>query len=187
MLALDEWPMKRIKRGETVRDLELRLRRPDQGWERIVSYSGTMVEAANGDNLIFLSAYDLTEQRKTEAAVQLSESLLRAVTNNSPDPIFLKDRDDLMLLANPATLAALGKRAEQVLGKTDEEFYEDPVAGRRMMANDHRTMASGRTEVVEEVVPGPHGPRTFLSAKTPYRDAGGRVIGSGDPKRKLEA
>ena len=29
MLELDEWPMRRIKRGESVRDLELRIRRPE--------------------------------------------------------------------------------------------------------------------------------------------------------------
>src|SRR5690606_2093300 len=38
MLELDSWPMRRIKRGEIVRHLELRLRRPDQGWEKVVSY-----------------------------------------------------------------------------------------------------------------------------------------------------
>ena len=34
LLTLDEWPMRRIKRGETLNRLELRLRRPDQGWRR---------------------------------------------------------------------------------------------------------------------------------------------------------
>jgi hypothetical protein len=35
LLTLDEWPMRQIKRGETVNHLELRLRRPDQGWEKM--------------------------------------------------------------------------------------------------------------------------------------------------------
>ena len=72
LLALDEWPMRRIKRGETVRNLELRLRRPEQGWERIVAYSGAMVEMAGGERLIFLSVCDLTEQRKAEEALRAS-------------------------------------------------------------------------------------------------------------------
>lgn len=69
LLELDEWPMRRIKRGETVRNLELRLRRPDQGWEKIVSYSGAMVETASSERLIFLSVYDLTDLRKAEEAL----------------------------------------------------------------------------------------------------------------------
>lgn len=68
LLTLDEWPMKRIKRGEQVRDLELRLRRPDQSWEKIVSYSGTMIETTDGERLIFLSVHDLTEQRQAQEA-----------------------------------------------------------------------------------------------------------------------
>jgi PAS domain S-box-containing protein len=70
VLALDEWPMRRIKRGETVHNLELRLRRPDQGWEKIVSYSGAMVETTGGERLIFLSVYDLTELRRVEAELE---------------------------------------------------------------------------------------------------------------------
>lgn len=78
LLALDEWPMRRIKRGETVGHLELRLRRPDQGWEKIVSYSGAMVETAGGERLIFLSVYDLTEQRRAEAALREREANMKA-------------------------------------------------------------------------------------------------------------
>jgi len=115
--------------------------------------------------------------RESQDALRQNEALLRGITDNSPDPIFLKDRNSRMLLANPAALAALQKRAEEVLGKTDEEFYDDPAIGRLMMANDRRVMESGQTEMMEELIPGPSGPRTFLSAKTPYRDAEGRIIG----------
>jgi PAS domain S-box-containing protein len=70
VLPLEEWPMPRIMRGESVRNFELRLRRPDQGWERIVSYSGAMVETASGERLVFLSVYDLTERKRAEEALQ---------------------------------------------------------------------------------------------------------------------
>jgi PAS domain S-box-containing protein len=72
MLDLDEWPMRRIKRGETVRSLELRIRRPDQGWEKIFSYSGVMVETAGEERLIFLSCSDLTGLRRAEETLKAS-------------------------------------------------------------------------------------------------------------------
>ena len=52
---------------------------------------------------------DITERKRAEEAVQRSEALLRAVTENSPDPIFLKDRQCRLQFANPATLRAIGK------------------------------------------------------------------------------
>ncbi len=64
VLPLEDWPMKRIKRGEKVSNLELRLRRSDQGWVKYVSYSGTMVETSSGEHLIFLTVYDLTERKR---------------------------------------------------------------------------------------------------------------------------
>jgi two-component system, cell cycle sensor histidine kinase and response regulator CckA len=77
MLELDEWPMRRIKRGETVRNLELRIRRPGQGWEKVFSYSGAMVDTAGGERLIFLTCHDLTELRKAEQALRENEERLR--------------------------------------------------------------------------------------------------------------
>jgi PAS domain S-box-containing protein len=75
LLTLDEWPMRRIKRGEMMNRLELRLRRPDQGWEKIISYSGALVESAIGERLMFVSAQDVTDQRKAEQALRESEKL----------------------------------------------------------------------------------------------------------------
>jgi PAS domain S-box-containing protein len=175
--------------------LECRLRRAD-GTYRWWLVRGVPMLGANGEILKWFGtctdieelkhteaalkeATDLLEQRVAERTAELShnEAMLRAITDNCPDPIFLKDRDSRMLLANPATLTALGKRADEVLGKTDEEFYDDPAQGRQMVVNDRRVMDSGQAETMEEVVPHPAGARTFLSAKTPHRDAAGQVIG----------
>jgi hypothetical protein len=52
-----------------------------------------------------------------------------------------------------------------------------PADGRAIMANDRRIMASGQTEIVEETVSAPSGPRHYLSTKAPYRDAAGNIIG----------
>ncbi len=85
LLPLDEWPFRRIKRGETLNRLELRLRRLDQGWEKIISYSGAMAESAIGERLMFVSAQDLTDQRKAEHSLRESEERLRLLADHLPD------------------------------------------------------------------------------------------------------
>jgi PAS domain S-box-containing protein len=119
----------------------------------------------------------LSERGALMDSLQRSEALLRSVTDNSPDPIFLKDCDSRMLLANPATLAVMGKKAEEVIGKIALDVFSEPEIGRIMIDNDRRVMDSGQTQVFEETVPTPRGLRTFLTAKSPCLDARGRVIG----------
>jgi two-component system CheB/CheR fusion protein len=112
-----------------------------------------------------------------DARVRASEERLRAITEAIPDPVFLKDRASRMLLANPATLQAIGKAAEEILGKSDREFYEDPEVGATIAATDARIMDSGVPDVVEERIQTPAGYRVFLSTKAPFRDQDGRVVG----------
>jgi two-component system cell cycle sensor histidine kinase/response regulator CckA len=121
---------------------------------------------------------DITEQKEVEAALRQREALLRAITDSTPDPIFVKDLSSRILLANPATLSVMGKREDEVLGRNDEEIYDDLEVGRRMMAHDREVMESGRTKVKEVELPTRDGIRVFLSSKTPYRNAEGRVIGT---------
>ena len=120
---------------------------------------------------------DVTARRAAEEASRQSEALLQVVLDAVPDPVFLKDRDSRLLLANPATLAVIGKPADACLGKTDEQFYDNPADGRAIMANDRRIMASGRPEIIEETLSTPSGTRFYTSHKAPYRDAAGNVIG----------
>jgi PAS domain S-box-containing protein len=103
--------------------------------------------------------------------------LQQAVLDGTPDPIFLKDRECRMVMANPAMLRAIGKRAEQVLGKTNREYVDDPEVGRALLEHDRRVLETGVAESMEETLPGPGGVRIFLSTKSPYRDPEGRTIG----------
>jgi PAS domain S-box-containing protein len=121
--------------------------------------------------------FDVTESKRMEADLRQSQALLQAVTEGSPDPIFIKDRQSQLLMANPATLALIGKPAGQVIGKTDAEFYDIREVGLAIMENDRRIMESGQTEVVEEQVITADHKRTYLSTKTPWRNAEGEVIG----------
>jgi PAS domain S-box-containing protein len=120
---------------------------------------------------------DVRRRVRVQEELRGSQALLRGILDGAPDPIFLKDREGRMVMANPATLRVIGEPAEQVLGKTNREYLDDPEARRALLENDLRVLETGVAQTVEETVPGPEGPRVFLSTKSPYFDAEGRVIG----------
>lgn len=113
----------------------------------------------------------------TAKSLQESQTLLRAVTEGIPDPIFIKDCQSRLIMANPAMLRAIGKPLEDVIGRDDREHYDDPAVWGAIMANDRRVLKSGQTEVTEEIIQTPKGYQTFLSTKTPYRNSNGEIIG----------
>ena len=150
---------------------------------------------ADGSPMILEMDIDITERRQAEAAIRElnetlerrvvertealaeSEALLRALADNSPDAIYVKDRESRWLMANPAVLRVVGKTAEEALGKTDWQLYADPQIGREILENDQRVLKHGQSEAFEEVADTPDGRRMFLSIKAPRRDAEGNVIG----------
>jgi len=71
LLPVEEWPMSRVLRGEKLQDLEINLRRLDQGWEKILSYSGWIIHN-DGEEIAFLSINDITERKR--AALELAAS-----------------------------------------------------------------------------------------------------------------
>lgn len=66
LLPPDEWPLARVRRGETLSDLEVRVRRIGTDWERIFSYSGARVQTADAHSLAFMTLNDVTERRRDE-------------------------------------------------------------------------------------------------------------------------
>jgi PAS domain S-box-containing protein len=120
---------------------------------------------------------DITERKRAEEALRESTALLRAVSDTIPDPLFAKDREGRIIFANPATFAAVGKPAAEVLGRNELGWLDDPEQARAIMANDRAIMEAGETRVVEEWIRTPLGDRVFLGTKTPLRGADGRVTG----------
>ncbi|HVN53956.1 MAG TPA: PAS domain S-box protein [Anaerolineaceae bacterium] len=126
---------------------------------------------------IVMVFHDVSEKRKAEAVVQESQALLNAILEETPDPVFLKDRDSRIMLANRATLELIGKPREEVLGKNDLEHFEDLEIGQAIIENDRKVMESGQTQAIEERVSVAGKEHVYLSVKTPYRDTAGNVIG----------
>lgn len=70
VLPRQEWPLARVLRGETLCDLELKIRRFAPAWTRVFRYSGSRVHYAGGRSLGFLTVNDVTERKQTEGELE---------------------------------------------------------------------------------------------------------------------
>lgn len=77
-LPFDHWPINRIRRGETLHNTEVRIRRVTTGWERLLTTNGARIETAEGRRLVFVSFSDITERRHAEDALRLFRRLVDA-------------------------------------------------------------------------------------------------------------
>ena len=163
------------ERGRTTPLLEQRMLRLD-GTPIEVETTGSATEYEHAP-AVQVIIRDIGARKRAEAALLEGQALLRAVIENAGDSIYVKDRDGRILLANPALARVAGKPIEAIVGRTDAEYYADAAAGRTLREHDLLVMESARALSVEETVTTPEGARTFLSAKAPYRNAAGEVIG----------
>jgi PAS domain S-box-containing protein len=112
-----------------------------------------------------------------DGVTAFTNDLLAKIGEATPDLIYAKDLHSRMIFANRAVLEVLGKSWEEIRGRSDDEWHDDPDEGRKFVEADARVMKSGETEELEEVLTGVSGSQTYLSSKSPLRAQDGRVIG----------
>ena len=118
-----------------------------------------------------MGAYELLVLRDADPRA------LRAILDNTPAAIFLKDPDGRYLLVNRAFERLHGRPAAELIGRLDREVLAPEVA-ERMRVDDLRVMSEREPiELQEEVTHGEQ-TRTFLSLKFPLID-GDEVYGVG--------
>ena len=104
------------------------------------------------------------------------ENIYRTLLDNLPQSIFLKDGNSVYLSCNENYARALKIKAEEIVGKTDYEFYPTELA-EKYRADDKRIMESGKVEEIEEKYIQEGKEFTVQTVKTPIKDEQGNVIG----------
>jgi len=161
--------------GQTCK-VEYRVVRPD-GSVRHVWDRGFPIQTIGGQvERIVGVATDVTELKEAQEALRQNRDLLQTIIESTRDVVVMKDRDGRYTLMNPAGLALARKRADEVIGKTDEDLFSVADA-RRLRAQDKMVMETGQSIVGDETFGIAGIPRHFLRHKLPYRDAPGRIVG----------
>ncbi len=118
---------------------------------------------------------EISSRRKAETAVVESEQRLRAIVDNTPAYIYIKDPYGRYLFASRSLAAALEMPAEEIQGRTDHDLFPQSVAD-MAVANDRRVWAEGKAMEFDEKSYDLFGQEhTFLATKFPLQGANGNI------------
>jgi PAS domain S-box-containing protein len=128
--------------------------------------------------VIFSIIHDVTERVRSQEELFKERALLRTLIDNLPDTVYVKDTSLRKTLANKADLDIMGKKEEEVIGKTDYDFYPQEVAD-AFAADDKKVIEQGISIINrEEKIIGADGKEHWLlTSKTPLFDRSGNITG----------
>lgn len=163
----------RALRGDGAYESEFRVVWPD-GTVRDLAAQGAVVRDAEGRPLRMIGVnYDVTERKKAEAAIRDQQERLRTILDTVGDPIFVKDNEHRIIVANRALNDLLGLAEGAAVGRTMAEHVpEDQL--RQYFEVDRRVLDTGQPDIREEVLTLPgRAPRTFITKKTSFVEGSG--------------
>jgi PAS domain S-box-containing protein len=129
--------------------------------------------------LLMRSLRYAAERQRAEGALRESEERLRAIMDNSPAMVFLKDAEGRYLQANRTFVDTLRFRDSvdgakmDLIGKTDEDIFS-PEQAAAFRSNDQKVLEAGRPMEFEEVALRHDGPHTSIVVKFPLFNAHGQ-------------
>lgn len=123
-------------------------------------------------------ARNVTERKCAEQKAEAERALFRAMIDQVPDYLFVKDTESRFVIANRAVAADLGHDPAGLIGKSDFDFHEQKHA-KKFFADEQKVISSGEPLIdIEEMLVDFSGKDKWFSAsKVPLRDGENQIIG----------
>lgn len=120
---------------------------------------------------------DVTEMRQTQKALQRKEFYQRALLDNFPFMVWLKDTESRYMAINQVFADQIKVDINEVIGKTDFDFFPRDSAEKYRL-DDQQVMNSGLQKNVEEIID--LGGEQFWveTYKAPLKDEQNRMLGT---------
>jgi PAS domain S-box-containing protein len=127
--------------------------------------------------------------REAHSVQEAERNMLRALIDNMPDFMYVKDRESRFIVANTHVAHAVGEDSpEKLLGKTDLDFFpRESAAG--FFEDEQNIIRSGEPifNREEKSVDAAGNEFHILTTKVPLRDSEGKVIGIAGVGRDITA
>ena len=158
-------------------DIEYRAVRADGEVRILHSRGGLLCDAAGRPLRFFGTVQDVTARRRAEQAIVESHNLLSAVLEGTDDAVFVKDLAGRYLMVNSAAARNIGTPVQDVVGRDDASLWATPGVAAAITDQDREVITKGRSRTYELEMVLKGAPRFFLSRKSAFRDASGKVVG----------
>jgi PAS domain S-box-containing protein len=153
---------------------EERIYRPD-GSERVLLSEGRPLIGADGLVRVLVGVcHDVTERVEAQRALGLSERRMRAILDNIPSLVAVKNLEGRYVMSNAEGARLAGIEPDEVVGNSCAELF--PTISEKLRLND-RLAATEQEPVYDEAVLMREGePRTFLTVTFGLPDERGQVV-----------
>jgi diguanylate cyclase (GGDEF)-like protein/PAS domain S-box-containing protein len=153
--------------NKTAEDDEFELTISTKNKKIDLNLTAIFAESANNDPLVRITMFDVTEKNVVAHNLSKQEEYQRSLLDNFPYMVWLKDELGRFLTVNQAFLVAAGAtKVEEVIGKTDLDFWNADLAS-GFMLHDKTVMEQRAPAINDEIieVEGQH--RWFETYKSP--------------------
>ncbi len=151
---------------------------PDGPQERrrniVVTYEPS--RSSTGEPAVVVVITDVTELKRTAAALRSSRDLLQSVLDGAGDPIFAKDLSGRYIVVNEVAAKISGRRREELIGRRDVEIFPSHQAN-QSVNHDNDVIAEKRPVQVQRSVLVDNEYRDYLATKHPWQSATGELMG----------
>ncbi|MBW1707748.1 MAG: PAS domain-containing protein [Deltaproteobacteria bacterium] len=132
--------------------------------------------AESFDSMILSLKIHLSELQNAEKTLKEQRQLLKTILDATPDFVSLQDRHLVFQAVNRAFCEIVGRREEDIFGKTDSDLFAEDLAEKNSQEN-LEVITTGKPLENQDEMQTPEGKKWFHIVKIPVRDPDGNVTG----------
>ncbi|MBU1121471.1 MAG: HD domain-containing phosphohydrolase [Candidatus Omnitrophota bacterium] len=131
---------------------------------------------------------NISSHKEMEENLSLEQDFMQGLLDNIPDIIYFKDRQNRIVKVNRFYAQGVGLKADEIVGKTDLDFFPYEQA-KKMMEDDDYVIKSGQSIVgkIERTLLPDGTWNQVITTKIPMYDKVGKIIGSMGITRDMTA
>jgi len=129
-----------------------------------------------GQEVVLAVGREITERKKAEELLKISEEKYRLLVQYSSDPIFSFNPDETYRFVNDAFANAFGKKSEEIIGKTPFDIFPHDEAEKRLRLVRQVFQTGEKGEIEVKVVTSNGDERFFITMVDPIKDLKGNIL-----------